>query len=76
MVTSRWTLHVPDGFDYRIADGALTKTSAPANPGDLLLPQIGGALGHAAQWAYYYPRYLQAIGTLGTSGIADPLRHP
>ena len=72
VVNSRWTLHMPDGFDYRMDGGALAVSPATVSPGDLLLPQIGGALGHAVQWAYYYPQYRWAVDTFQGSGIGDP----
>ncbi len=50
VVESRWTLHLPDGFDYRIDEHALTNVPATVSTGDLLLPQIGVACGHVMQW--------------------------
>ena len=60
VLLSHWTLRLPDGFDYQLPD-PLAGTGLPdATPGDLLLPRIATALGHAAQWIFYFPQYWAA----------------
>ncbi len=47
-----WTLSVPDGFEYRFADGSSDAVSRHPIPGDLLVPKIAQVVGRVAQWFY------------------------
>ena len=60
VLLSRWTLRLPDGFDYQLPASLAGAGLPAATPGDLLLPRIATALGHAAQWVFYFPQYWAA----------------
>ena len=72
VLQSHWTLRLPDGFDYKLPGPQAGAGLPDAAPGDLLVPRMAGALGRAAQWIFYLPKYLAMREVLGSSGIADP----